>query len=213
MIPPAKRHHWAFIIVLLVGFTTLFFFKQGLTKGTPLGTPSMQNSVVFSEGGLNSEFSLPAGWTYKKPINTENIPGVDRFTFYDQNHREVGGISFFASNIDTETSFDDCWRGWEIGSGEISNGNTTIKSVFGLDHYTYIANDGHTSIVAESCGFGSQLAYIYWVPGQIITNHQSLTDFFGHQPVNVMRIHDVGMSSDDDFIQLIHNIAQSVRIK
>jgi|GEM_PF-4645929 len=210
--------------VLLLGMVFLVACGQQETAdlklpvALPVQVPVAQEkltSVVFKEAGIESEFTLPAGWTYKK-VNAE---GFDRFSFFDQNQKEVGGISLYASNLgpSVETSFDDCWRGWDIGSGEMNSGNqsnivTKTPSVFGLDHYIYVVNDGLTSIAAESCGWGGHLAYIYWAPGTMVTNQQSLLPLYRKKPVRVMGIRDVDMK-DDDFIQLVHNIAKSVTVK
>jgi hypothetical protein len=199
-----------------------------------------QNSTTFKETGIESEFTLPEGWTYEKGITPaasdsinkllaidgeygkKDVEGLNQFSFYDQNHKEVGEISLFATTFDIdhiETSFDDCWRAWSIGSGEMNDGNQngiitdSLASKFELDHYINVINDGLTSVATESCrGYGGHIAYIYWVPGTMVTNQSGLLEFYNKKPVRVMGIHLTDMN-DDDFIQLIHNIAKSVTIK
>lgn len=215
------------ITTIIVGGGT-YILQQNQASPPPSDVETVvPEKVTFREEGLESEFMLPSGWTYSKVIDQASadkmlpngagydkkpIQGLDQFSFYDQNHKEVGGISFFATKNQVETTFDGCWRGWNIQSGEAMGGNKDYLPkplTWLLDHYIYAANDGLTSVAAESCGFG---AYIYWVPGELVTNQASLSEFYGKKPLRVLAIHDADMNADD-FIKLVHGVVKSVTIK
>lgn len=204
---------------------TTLIEKENLNQSA-IASQETQMAVTFKEAGLESEFTLPAGWTYSKITNStfpafmppevrgsdqKTTPGLDQFLFYDQNHKQVGGISFFSTESQAESSFDGCGRGWDIQSSEAMSGNkeyfpTPLTWV--MDRSTYVTNDKFTSVVTESCGF----AYIYWVPGELISDSPNLLGFYGKKPIRELSIHDVDMNRDD-FVQLVNNIAKSVRIK
>jgi hypothetical protein len=181
---------------------------------------------VFKEAGIESEFTLPAGWTYKKVTNPSNadrlLPsgvgygttlgtGVEQVTFFDATGKQVGGASFFATTSKVETSFDDCHRAWEIGQDPANGGN---KAGMFLDHFLWVAPDNRTTIAAESCGSdaGQMMAFVYFVPGAQVANQVGFQQFFGKIPLRVIALHIDGMTSVSG-LGLVRELVQSIVVK
>lgn len=203
-------------VIALIGTTAYFAtINQAIQPVVPAPNTEKQFTVV-KDTNIESDFSVPSEWTYKK-----NSDEINKIIFFDKNNKQIAEMSLFSEKLDktAETSFDDCWRQWEIYSSDTTK-NTESTNKFALNHYIYKTNDGLTSTTAESCkayvgvnhDMLGNIAFIYWVPGEKVTNQQSLNNFYGKKPVRVLKIEESNMN-DDDFIQLVHSIAKSVTIK
>jgi len=199
------------ILIVIIAIFLLVGCRQQTTDQEP--------QVQFKEPGIESEFMLPAGWTYKKEqFTTEEAPdfeGVEVFSISNAEKEKVGSITFYSENFgDTvETAVDNCWRAWNIYSGETNAGKKNFMvpeaPTFGLDHYIYVTSDNATSVATESC---PGQAFIYWVPGVMITDMEDLIEYYQKKSMFRMVLRN-SVLTDDNFLDLVHDIAKSVKIK
>lgn len=211
------------------GQASAFPAKQVVTMHSTSSVPAAMTaqSIVFKEDGFESSFTLPEGWSYKKigdnvkadgllpngaGYDRPDVPGVHRFSFFDEQGAMVGGISLFAADkkLAAESSFDDCWRSWDIGQDPAGNG---MESGQFLDHYMRVTTDSRTSITAESCGAqNDHMAYIYWAPGAVITRQSSLQQLYGKKALRIMALHTSVLDSEN-FVAMVHAIVKSVTVR